>query len=493
MRRWALLIGSAVLFALSACPAAAGDGDTLRLTLQEAILTALERNPEFTIQRYRPSILRTSVAEQMAAFEPSLTASYSREKSFVQRFLGTRPQPFEMTTRRTGYNAALATSLPTGTLVSFEASMSGTTTNIYLPQYAGSIGFTVTQPLLRGFGFCATLASLRRARLDLEISRYELKALAERLVQDVEASYWGVYLAQRELEIRKQSLDLAERQLAESQERVAVGKLSELELASVRAEVARRRSDLINAESAYEQARLNLLYVLNPEEANWQIVPLPIDPPSLRADSLEPLEVHLELAKRHRPDLAQARLALQQGKLEVARTRNGLLPRLDLLITMGRTSYSRAFKEATPDPSSPFYVLTTGVSFEMPVIDLRARAQYSRALKTREQLELALANMERLVEKDVRSAYIEVQRTRQQIHASQEARALQEKNLQAEVEKFRVGKSTNLLVLQVQRDLVSSQLAEVRAIVDYLSALTNLYVMEGTLLERRGIEVPPEL
>jgi len=492
MRRWSSVLRAAAIGTVLPQLAAAGS-DTLRISLQEAILTALERNPQFTIQRYVPGIRKTSVAEQIATFEPSLTASYSREKSFTQRFLGARPEPFEMTTRRTSYNAALGMMLPTGTSVSLEASMSGTTTNIYLPQYAGSIGFTVTQPLLRGFGFGATLAALRRARADLEISRYELKGLAERLVQDVEASYWGVYLAQKELEIRRQSLDLAERQLAESLERVAVGKLSELELASVRAEVARRRSDLINAESSYEQARLNFLFLLNPEGKGWDVVPQPVDLPAVLTDSLEPVEVHLDLARRHRPDLAQARLALRQGNLEVARTRNGLLPRLDLFISMGRTSYSRTFEEAKPDPTSPFYVVTTGITFEMPAVDLRSRAQYSRALKSREQLELAVQNMERLVEKDVRSAYAEVLRARQQIQASQEARALQEKNLQAEVEKFRVGRSTNLLVLQVQRDLIASQLAEARAIIDYLAALTNLYVMEGTLLERRGIEVPPEL
>jgi outer membrane protein len=112
---------------------------------------------------------------------------------------------------------------------------------------------------------------------------------------------------------------------------------------------------------------------------------------------------------------------------------------------------------------------------------------------TEEQLRLSLQNMDRLVRKDVHSAYIEVLRTRQQIDATRVTRQLQQTNLEAEVEKFRVGRSTNLLVLQVQRDFTASQLDEVRALVDHLNALDQFHLAEGTLLERRGIEVPAQM
>jgi outer membrane protein TolC len=53
-----------------------------------------------------------------------------------------------------------------------------------------------------------------------------------------------------------------------------------------------------------------------------------------------------------------------------------------------------------------------------------------------------------------------------------------------------VGRSTAFLVSQAQRDLLSSQIAEVRAVANYLKALVALYTLEGSLLERRGIEAP---
>ena len=132
--------------------------------------------------------------------------------------------------------------------------------------------------------------------------------------------------------------------------------------------------------------------------------------------------------------------------------------------------------------------VSAGVTLSFPVSKRQARAEHSRAKYSREQLELSLNNMERLVERDLRSAYAEVLRSRQQIEATQVARDLQEKKLLAEQEKARVGKSTNFLVLQAQRDYVASQLSEARAMVAYLNALVDLYLMEGTLLERRGIQ-----
>ena len=102
----------------------------------------------------------------------------------------------------------------------------------------------------------------------------------------------------------------------------------------------------------------------------------------------------------------------------------------------------------------------------------------------------ALKNLEQLVEVDVRSALIEINRANEQVSATAATRKLQEESLRAETEKFRVGKSTALLVARAQRDFVASQITEIEALITYLKATINLYQEEGTLLARRGIEAP---
>lgn len=462
--------------------------DTLKITVKDAILMALERNPSFSIQRLAPKIAETIESEQLATYEPKLNIVGNKSKNKSQRFLGSRPDPFELTTDRYQYDLSLTQMLPTGTTINANANIAATLSSIYKDQFSGTYEITVTQALLRGFGLSANLANIRQAKLDLEISNAELKSFAENLVADVENAYWTLLLTAQEIDIRTRSLQLAQQQLKESEERLAVGKLPVLELAAVHAEVATRQEALIDVQSRYEQARLQLLFLLNPaEQASWSTIPVPVDQPFIPVDTLDTITNHEAVALKYRSDLKQAQLMMRSGEIEISRTKNGLLPQLDFFITLGRTSYATSFKEGLPDLKSPFYDVILGVNFEFPVINKRARAQSRRAVYSHEQMELSLKNMERLIQRDVRSAYIEVIRSRQQIVATRVTRELQEKKLEAEQEKFRVGKSTNFLVLQAQRDFISSQLDEARSMVAYLNALINLYVMEGTLLERRGI------
>lgn len=464
--------------------------DTLVLGLQEAILLGLENNPTVTIERLNPRIMQTYAREQRAAFDPELSATGQQRESATQRRLGTRPTPIDLEDTSFDFTATLSERLPTGTGISISSGMTGSVSNLYTDQYTGTVGLTVTQSLLQGFGFGANLARLRQARLDVEISRWELKGVAESVTAEIETGYWDLFLTGREIEIQQQSLELAQQQLTESLERVKVGKLPDLELAAVEAELAARRGALIDAQSSYEQARLRLLYLLNPRTENtWTHCPVLRDQPFLPTDSLDTVEIHEQLGLKFRPDLAQARLALQKGELELRRTRNGWLPRLDLFVNLGRMTYGGYFSAAYPDLQSPFYEATAGFNFAFPMPNREASAQLQRARFSREQQTLAVQNLEKRVQLDVRSALVEIRRARQQIEATRVTRELQHKKLAAEVEKFRVGKSTNLLVLQAQRDFTTSQLSEARSLVAYLNALVNLYLSEGTLLERRKVAV----
>jgi outer membrane protein TolC len=69
-------------------------------------------------------------------------------------------------------------------------------------------------------------------------------------------------------------------------------------------------------------------------------------------------------------------------------------------------------------------------------------------------------------------------------------RRLQEEKLRVETEKFRLGKSTSLLVGQAQRDLLVSQIEELQTVISHLKSFVDLYRLEGSLLERRGIAGP---
>ena len=251
------------------------------------------------------------------------------------------------------------------------------------------------------------------------------------------------------------------------------------------------RRALINARSRVATLQVRLLRLVNPAAltASARDV-IPLSKPNPPASELDPLDEHRDLAFQMRPDMNQARLLIQRGDLEIVKTRNGLLPRMDLFITLGKTGYARSFGGSVNDIASDGYDVSAGVALELPLTNRGERARHRRATLSRRQYEESLRNLMDLVREDLESAYIEVQRARQQVAATTATRRFQQEKLRAETAKFRVGKSTAILVAGAQRDLVVSQVAEVGAATNYLQAMTSLYLLDGSLLERRGIAAP---
>jgi outer membrane protein TolC len=237
-----------------------------------------------------------------------------------------------------------------------------------------------------------------------------------------------------------------------------------------------------------ETTRLALLLRIAPPDASLAAQVRLADSPAPPEGRLEDQAGHVALGLRRRPELLQARLDLERGELEVTRTSNGLLPRLDAFVGLGGTGYAAAFAgafHAAAEASS----LSAGLRLQLALGNREPKARAERARLGRAQAEESLRALERTVEVDVRAAWLEAVFAAERVPTSAELRRLQEEKLTAETEKFRTGSSTTFLVAQAQRDLLASQLAEAQAAVGYLLAVVSLYRLEGSLLERGGVAV----
>jgi outer membrane protein TolC len=347
---------------------------------------------------------------------------------------------------------------------------------------------TVTQSLLRGRGPGVNLARLRQSRLDTEISLYELQGAAEALVAQIEKGYWDLVLADRSLAIYRHSLTIAKDQVAEVNERIKVGALAENEAAAAEAEAALRYQQLIAAQGTVAKARLNLLRFVNPGgQADWVAQLKLTDTPEGEGMAVDEVENHVAVALTKRPDLNQARLQVRRQDLEVVQTRNGLLPKLDLFVSLGGSRFTDSFA-GQEEQLNKQHAYTGGLTLELPLGNRAAKARHAAAGWSLDQARAALANMEQLVQVDVRSAHVDVDQLLVQIKAAAATVLLREKTHALELEKFRLGRSTTLLVAQAQRDLLASQLALAEAVVGVRKAFLDLYRLEGSLLAHRGIE-----
>ncbi len=464
----------------------------LIINIEQAILMAMANNQSLFVEKINPPINQTFEQEELSVFDPLLSADFSSNRILSERLSRAGSATETSTVDSMTGRISLSKLFPTGTLLELNASTSYTDSSLYSDTFtANRLGFTVTQALLQGLDIRANLARVNQAKIDTLISQYELRGFTELLTEQVESKFWDYALAQKQIEIYTDSLNLAEKQMIETQERIKIGNLAETELAAAQAEVALRRESLINVRSNFAKERLNLLMLLNPSRnIDWNTDIILEYDASLPNVKLDNVEQHIQLALKMRPELNQTKLQIKRGELEVVQTKNGLLPKLDVFITLGKTGYADTFSKASNRIDRDNYDVAFGLIFQDVTLNRSAESRYNRAVLSRQQLCDALENLTQLVQVDVRSAYIEVTRTYEQISATAATRDLQEEKLRAETEKFRVGKSTSLLVGQAQRDFVASQIAETQAIANYLKALVNLYRLDGSLLQRHGILAP---
>ncbi|HYE06935.1 MAG TPA: TolC family protein [Planctomycetota bacterium] len=477
--RRAIAPAIACVVALSAAPAQ-DHPSSLALTARDAALQALANNRALRVRRFDIAAAQADAAIARAAFDPVLSGEASRSIDDV----GPRG---EVETDRASLGVAVTA--PTGTTLGVDSSIRRDDAAALGEAASARVGVTVSQALLRGARPSANLAELRAARLDVSISRWELAGFALELAARAEDAYWDLVLARQSLVIVRESLTLAERQRDEIVERIAVGRLAGVEQAAADAELAIRRQALIDAEAGEAVARIRLLALIEPTAAGLSRAVTGAESPDGTAELADPVDQHLALARERRPDLRQARLLIEREELVIVRTRDGLLPRLDLFASFGSSGYARSVGRAYDAIDGDVHDATVGLRVEYAFGRRAERAAVTRAVATRAQAEEALANLVILDEADVRIAHIDAERARAQAVASAASVTAQEAALEVEVEKLRVGSGTALDVARAQRDLTQRRLEGAEAAIARRKALTALYRDDGSLLDRRGIQV----
>lgn len=476
------------------------------LSIERAVIEAVTRNPDLISQALSPVQEGVFSAIERGKFDPTLytNGSYATERaSEVNR--GTREQ-YEFNVQDTQVELGVQQKLPTGTDI--EASIrhrlveqsrldpANESPSSALSQSSARIGITIVQSLLRGLGPSVQLAAVRQADMELEASYHELRGYVQAVLSRVEKTYWEHKVSIREVEILTHSFQVAEDELQDAQRRIQAGLLPVMEEAAARAEVALRKQALIDARSRETLSSLELTQILSyPLDASperWNLIS-ELEKEPLR---IKDIAERCVLALQKRPELQEAKLQRAQNQLDTVVTRNGLLPQLDAFLSMGKTgfevsndSYIGRIGGAFSNLDTNTYDIRAGLELSHVLGSRVSRAQLKASRASVRQAELAIKNLEQLIKFQVRSGVLEVQRTLQQIDASRVTLASRDAAVEAERARFNAGDSTTLQLARVQRDRLASQLDVLRAQADYRRALIELYLAEGTYLDRRGINV----
>ena len=486
----------------------------LSLTEADVIRLVLENNLDVVVERYDPRLAFFDIERAYTLFDPKLQFTLSAGRSTTPLPTNFLTGVNSLTDLQHMANFTFSQLFQTGTQYQIEfdnaRQSSNNLRNLVNPLISSSLRATITQPLLKNFGLLPTTRFIRISRNNRDISEHLFAQKIIDMINLVQNLYWDLVFAREDIKVKQRSLDLATKTNEDNKRQVEIGTLAPIEVVKSESEIANRKEDLIVAEFTLKQMEDQMKKLItslgDPAQITSSIEPLD---PTLSPSALKDFDLAqaVSYAIEARPEIKQARKQIENGEIDIQYFRNQLLPRADLSVSYGTAALAGPSKVFAPDgtllpgPVSglednlhtlfrrDFPTYNAQITVEIPIKNRSGQADYARASIAKRQAERNLKALEQRIALEVRNAHTQLEMNRARIEATQKARELAEKNLDAEQKKFQLGTSTIRFVLEEQRNLAVAQSNELRALVDFTKSKNDLEKAMGKTLEAHSIRI----
>jgi len=404
----------------------------------------------------------------------------------------------------------------TGAFLTYVSSRSSYNSPAFVlnPFTQGFLDLYVTQNLLQGFHVAVNNRYIRISKNNLKVTELQVKLQVITTISAVMNLYWDLVSFNEDVRIKEQALATAQKLYEDNKKQVAIGTLSAIEVTRAAAEVSAAKENLLIAQTNVAQQETVLKNALsrNGAASPWlddvHIVPLDhIVVPE--KEELRPIGELVEQALDKRPEIERTRINIQSTIINIAGTKNALLPTLQAFFEAtnnGLTGSVNALANGTAGVADPYVVggygnllgqifrrnypnYSAGFSLNIPFRNRVAQADYVADQLALRQGELQLQRTISQVRVDIKNAMIEVQQARARYETAVATRVLAQQSLEAEQKKFQFGQSTIPLVVQAQRDLATDQSAEVQSMANYTDAKIAFDEAVGQTLDVNGISM----
>jgi outer membrane protein len=381
----------------------------------------------------------------------------------------------------------------------------------YNPFVNSSFGFTVTQPLLQGFGTNLNRRYIRIARNGQKVADLVFRQQVIDTVSGIARLYTDLVSLNEDVKVKQEALRLADRLYQDNKNQVEQGTQAPIEVTRANAAVAASRQALIVAEGLVRQQELIVKTAItrggltNPQVLAAHIIPT--DTLDVQEkESAAPLADLLGEALRNRPDLASAGLQVDSSEISLKGSLNALKPQLDVV---GIMQNSAVAGDLNPLAGPPIGSVTPGgygtalgqiflrnyptygVGLQL-TLPLRNRVAQADAVRDELQVRQAQVRRQQLHDQvmlEVADAEVSLQQARASYEAAVEARRLQEESVNVEHQTFAVGLATNLTVIQYENFLAQARSTEVASKGAYIKAKIALQRATGSTLHAHHIAI----
>ena len=416
--------------------------------------------------------------------------------------------------------------------------------NFFNPAVNSNLQISISQPLLNGFGIEMWTRNIRIAKNNRLIADWAFAQQAITTITNTITAYWELVYARENVKVQQQAVAVSQKLYEDNKKQLEIGSLAPLEVTRSESDLATNTQNLILAQTVQltdEQSLKNFVSKdpLAPNVINVEIIPtdVPKQPGPVEAASFEDA---LKEAFAKRPELQEQVYNLKNAAIDVRATKSALLPSLTanaFYLSAGLAGNSTV--TGTPIPGagapivgangSPVLVDVNGVptpvfepitlapvvgtsqqgfttsqsqifhnrfpeyagqlTLTLPLRNRSAQAFHARALLEQRLLETQEQQLRNAAVLDVRNSYIQLTQDRAQVAAAVKARELQQQTFDAEQKKYQLGASTVFIVVQTQRDLISAQGTEIRALANLEEAKANYERALGRTLEVNHVTI----
>src|ERR1700693_1881238 len=447
------------------------------------------------------------------------------------------------------FDAAYQQSFTPGTTVNVAGnntrSSSTSSANFFNPSVQSSLSAGFSQQLLNGFGYFVGRRNIMIAKNNRKIADLVFVNQAITTVTNTINAYWELVYARENVKVQQQAVAVSEKLFNDNKKQLEIGTMAPLDVTRAESEVASDRQNLIVAQTTQlqdEQVLKNAM-TKNPLAANLinvEIIPTDLPTPPAATESAT-FEDAIGEAFVKRPDLQEQALNLKNSGIDVHATANALLPTLPwtgqytssglagnsaltgtpvvtagapivdsngtpVIITGAGGVQTPIFQSNSTAPvvgtsqqglgtaqnqifTNQFPGYYAALNLYLPLRNRSAQADNARAILTQRQLTTQLQQLKNAALLDVRNTYIALEQDRARVDAAIQARELQKQTFEAEQKKYTLGASTVYNVILTQRDYVTAQGVELRALADLNEAKANFERAVGRTLEVNRVTI----
>ncbi len=477
--------------------------NTRPLSLRDCFDLALSRNLDLQIEHLETDIAGYNLSGAYGVYVP--TVSFRAQHDFVN-------QPADLDPKKAGLDFAyemqndtlepgLKGKLPIGlsygvvgytredkvhTLLGPPPDPAIRNTNNYFSE--GRID--LQQHLLRDSWIDADREQILLRRRDLKISQQALRFQIMKTVLAVELSYDDLLAARETVRVQEKAMELRQQLLAETRRRVQLGDLPPLDAEQAETQLEITLTALTAARELYVTQENALKSLVTDDFRSL------VDVELLPTDSLLAVEQDVNRSESFlramslRPDLIQARLAVEKGDVEVRFRKNQLFPNLDLIGAYGGLGVAdQAGSSINNALSFGNQEYSYGVVLSFPLSNISERNYYRASKASRRIAQLQLQRAEQDILLQIADFVNRAQSRFSQVTSTRRARTYAEAALAAEIKKLQNGLSTAFFVLQLQEILTAARTAEVQALADYNKIIAQLAFAQGDILEKHHLSL----